>query len=410
MGKLYKYILVLFFVTYNNTYSQESRLFEYNQTKIEYLTYVNTPNKLNLNLNANIIIVNDNTDLKYFFEKDSLKHSVIEMSTDFGVYYYLKLPKENSEDSKINFLKAFISQNQSLDYFDRNRTHLYIKPDDINFSCENLKKLNEIFASLWISNNNQMSICNEYFICNIEKNEKLKVKKRNLKTTLKYEQINLDEVLKDKEKKDLNSSLKNWANNYFVNISVGNQRINNNYKTSFDKETLIDFSELNTNWSLQSGFMFTNHIGGLINFGLTYKKEEASKNFQSTYDGIVISGSGSAAGLFKMGLGLRYVPFIKNEWSIYTDLNGGFLNAKAGQGSGGVTISSGNITNTMEKVKKAEKTKYFDFTIGTNYRLGNVVYLNGNFQYTFSRFNNPIGSISGYTGYTLSLGLGFTFK
>lgn len=410
MEKLYKHIFILLFLIFGNSYGQESRLFEYNQTQVEYITYFNTLNKVTPNLNANIILVDDTTDLKESFEEDSIKNSIVEMSSDFGVYYYIKIPKENLENNYINFLKAFVFKSHSLDYFDRNKTHLYLKSNDISFSCDSLKKVNEVFATLWISDNSPMMICDNYFICDIAKNENLKVKKRNLKTTVNYNRLNLTEITKKKEKKDLKKELKEWKHNFFIALKIGNQQISNKFKTSFDQETLIDFSELNTFWSIQFGYMFTNHFGGLINFGLIYKKEESSKNFQNTYDGAIISGSGSAAGLFKTGLGFRYVPFIKNEWSIYTDAAGGFINAKAGGGSGDVTISYGNVTSTIEKVEKSEKAKYIDFSIGTNYRLGNVVYLNGNFQYSFSKFDNPIGSISGHTGLTINIGLGFTFK
>jgi hypothetical protein len=49
-------------------------------------------------------------------------------------------------------------------------------------------------------------------------------------------------------------------------------------------------------------------------------------------------------------------------------------------------------------------------SLGTNYRLGKVVFFNGSFEYTMSSFEIDIGSISGFTGYTLNFGIGFSFK
>lgn len=143
--------------------------------------------------------------------------------------------------------------------------------------------------------------------------------------------------------------------------------------------------------------MFTDRFGALIDFTLLSTKDQ-----EIDFSGGDISGSGYGAGIFKTGLGLRYIPFLKNNWSIYTDLSIGAINVRAGGGSG--SLFGGQNFN-----ESSEKSNFLAFSLGTNYRLGKVVYCNGNFEYTNSKFDNNIGSIKGFTGYSISVGLGLSF-
>jgi hypothetical protein len=50
-----------------------------------------------------------------------------------------------------------------------------------------------------------------------------------------------------------------------------------------------------------------------------------------------------------------------------------------------------------------------NLSLGANYRLGRTVFLTSNFQYSITNFENNIGSVSGFTGYSINLGVGFSF-
>jgi hypothetical protein len=147
--------------------------------------------------------------------------------------------------------------------------------------------------------------------------------------------------------------------------------------------------------------MFSNKLGGLINFILKTKK-----NRSTNFDGVNISGSGNGIGLFKFGIGTRYVPFNKKRWSIYGDVHGGILKLRAEGGTASGSLFGGVTRNITEK---SESTNYISIVAGTNYKLGKTVYLNSNIDYTVSKFDNNIGSISGFTGFSVNLGLGFSF-
>ena len=398
--------LILFISVTGIIHSQEKRIFNFNSEEVPYYLSLNFKYGLSIlpNLNAKIVIVNDQESLLSVSESIKIPEKKI-YEKDYLLYYYLKLPKLKSEKEYLNFLKAFIEENYNRDVFNRNTISIDFKQNTIPFSCESLEELNTFLAQVIVSEKSNLLKCGRSFILS---NNNLKEK---LKTSISYESIRfIGEAEKIKEDYKLLKSLSQWSNTYFVSAKVGHQEISKKQRTTFDEETLVDFSDLKTVWNIDAGYMFSEKFGGFLNFGITYKKEQKDQNISNSVNGITISGSGSGAGVIKIGLGVKYIPFVKDRWSIYTDLAGGFLSAKAGGGDGSVTISNGNVNNTISKVERTEKSKYLNLSLGANYRLGRTVFLTSNFQYSISNFENNIGSVSGFTGYTINLGVGFSFK
>ena len=397
--------LILFISVTGIIHSQEKRIFNFNSEEVPYYLSLNFKYGLSIlpNLNAKIVIVNDQESLLSVSESIKIPEKKI-YEKDYLLYYYLKLPKLKSEKEYLNFLKAFIEENYNRDVFNRNTISIDFKQNTIPFSCESLEELNTFLAQVIVSEKSNLLKCGRSFILS---NNNLKEK---LKTSISYESIRfIGEAEKIKEDYKLLKSLSQWKNTYFIAIKLGLQEISKNQRTTFDEETRVDFSDLKTVWNIDAGYMFSEKFGGFLNFGITYKKEQKDQNISNSVNGITISGSGSGAGVIKIGLGVKYIPFVKDRWSIYTDLAGGFLSAKAGGGDGSVTISNGNVNNTISKVERTEKSKYLNLSLGANYRLGRTVFLTSNFQYSISNFENNIGSVSGFTGYTINLGVGFSF-
>jgi len=398
--------LILFISVTGIIHSQEKRIFNFNSEEVPYYLSLNFKYGLSIlpNLNAKIVIVNDQESLLSVSESIKIPEKKI-YEKDYLLYYYLKLPKLKSEKEYLNFLKAFIEENYNRDVFNRNTISIDFKQNTIPFSCESLEELNTFLAQVIVSEKSNLLKCGRSFILS---NNNLKEK---LKTSISYESIRfIGEAEKIKEDYKLLKSLSQWKNTYFIAIKLGLQEISKNQRTTFDEETRVDFSDLKTVWNIDAGYMFSEKFGGFLNFGITYKKEQKDQNISNSVNGITISGSGSGAGVIKIGLGVKYIPFVKDRWSIYTDLAGGFLSAKAGGGDGSVTISNGNVNNTISKLERTEKSKYLNLSLGANYRLGRTVFLTSNFQYSISNFENNIGSVSGFTGYTINLGVGFSFK
>ena len=141
---------------------------------------------------------------------------------------------------------------------------------------------------------------------------------------------------------------------------------------------------------------------GFLNIGFLYDTEqEIDRNLS------VISVTGSGAGIVKVGLGVKYIPYTKDRWSLYSDLAIGSLKAIAGGGSGRINTSNGY--SSIRTITKTEKNKYLSFSLGANFRLARFMFLTSNIQYSISNFENNIGSVSGFTGYSINLGVGFSF-
>ena len=382
------------------TYGQEKRVINFNSKEVPYYLSVNFKYGFSIlpNLNAKIIIVHNQENLLSASESIKLPKNKLAQK-DYVLYYHLKLPKLKSEKEYLDFLKAFIRENYNRDVFNRNTISINFKQNTIPFSCESLEELNTFLAQVIVSEKSNLLKCGRSFILS---NNNLKEK---LKTSISYESIRFTgEAEKIKEDYKLLKSLSQWSNTYFVSAKVGHQEISKKQRTTFDEETLVDFSDLKTVWNIDAGYMFSQKFGGFLNVGLLVEKDQ-----DISRSGSSISVTGNGAGVVKIGLGVKYIPFTKDRWSLYTDLAGGYLRAKAGGGSGSVSISNGGLNNSINRVEKTEKSKYFNLSLGANYRLGRTVFLTSNFQYSITNFENNIGSVSGFTGYSINLGVGFSF-
>ena len=265
------------------------------------------------------------------------------------------------------------------------------------FSCESLDDLNTFIAEVLVTENSSLLNCDKSYVST------KKIRKEKLKTSMTYESIRfISEAEKLREDFKLLKSLSKWENTFFVSLELGRYKISKKQRTAFDEETLVDFYDLKTAWNIDVGNMFSQKIGGFLNVGFSFKKEE-----EINRNGSNIRVTGNGAGVIKTGLGVKYIPFIKNRWSLHADLAIGRLNATAGSGSGNVNISTGN--NSINLEKRTEKSRYLDFSLGSNYRLGSIVFLTSNLQYSIINFENNIGSVSGLSGYSINIGLGFSF-
>ena len=380
-------------------YGQEKRVFNFSSEEVPYYHSAN----FNLsgfsvlpNLNAKIIIVNNQENL--LFDSDSIKNAKNKIvKKDYLLSYYLKLPKLDSETEYLDFLRSFIEENYYQDAFNRNTISIAFEQNTIPFSCESLDDLNTFIAKVLVPENSSLLNCDKSYVST--KN----IWKEKLKTSMPYDSIIfISEAEKLREDYKLLKSLSKWENTFFVALKLGHYEISKKQRTAFDEETLVDFSNLKTAWNIDVGNMFSQKIGGFLNVGLSFKKEE-----EINRNGSNIRVTGNGAGVIKIGLGVKYIPFTKDRWSLFTDLAIGRLRATAGGGSGNINISTGN--NSISLKRKTEKSRYLNFSLGSNYRLGRIVFLTSNLQYSINNFENKIGSVSGLSGYSINIGLGFSF-
>lgn len=376
-------------------YGQEPRTFKFNNNEIVYYLFSNmSPSFMKFpNHKAKFIVVDEQNSLLEASVTNKIRDEKLARKDEI-LYYYLKLPKLKNQKQYVTFLKEFITDTYNRDFFDKNTTSIHFNNSEVPFGCNSLDELNVHLSKIVVTESNSLLDCNASFVLSADTTN-------TLKTSVRYESITIKESEQERKNHQVISQLHNWKHNFFITLTLGNHTIDSNYKTDFDEETFVDISDVNSMWTISSGYMFTNKIGGLLNFSLMTSKEQTSN-----INGISVSGSGNGVGIFKFGIGARYIAFAKKNWSIYGDFQGGWLNVRAEGGTGSGTI----FGVTRDITEKTERSNYLSFVLGANYRLGKTMYLTSNFDYTRSNFDTDIGSISGFTGYTINLGVGFSFK
>lgn len=309
MNKLFFSLIILCSLTFN-AFGQEKRTFNFKNKEVDYYLLSNMTTSFTKfpNHKAKFIIVSEEDSLieavesnKSFDEKN--------VNKDQTLYYYLKLPNLKDQTQYSKFLKEFVLDTYKRDFFDRNTTSLYLKDSVFTLSCPYLDELHLYFSKIVTEENSNMHNCGKEFVVSRD------VSNKKVTTSIRYESITIRESQQKREEYNMVSQLHNWDNHIFISLSLGHHSVDSKYRTSFDDETLVDITDVNSIWQLSSGYMFTNKLGGLVSFGLMSSKEQTSNS-----NGISISGSGNGFGVFKFGLGARYIPFAKKRWSIFTDI------------------------------------------------------------------------------------------
>lgn len=392
-----KYVLLVLSFSVVVGLAQEKRNFEYNGIEVPYYKIANVKNHRMPNHNAQIVLLNDDQ-----INIESIKSLHQKYKQAETISYFLKVPLTSSSRKTVEFLKEFIAYNYPLDFFDRNTVKL-IANEDLQLECDDLNQLNTSIAAIQVRKENQLLKCDQPFISD----EPLIFK--GLSTSKRYKETTLDERLFLKDAYDLNQSLKKWRRTFYITATYGHNSLLNGVKTNFDEETLVDFSDVNNAWSFKMGYMFNDRFGANLQIGFSIAPQTMDQEFGGVSGNLTINGTGSGAGIIKIGFGGRYLPYVKNRLSLYTDLYIGNLIATAGGGSGTVTITNNGISQTNNILEKTERTPYISPEIGLNYRFGKVLFGTGNVNYTYSNFQNDIGSVSGISGYSINFGLGLSF-
>lgn len=390
--------------------AQENKNINFNLYNIEYLSYCNTKSNKLPGYNVSIIMGDKDQNIDQIFHKDTLKNKIGTSRLDFSYFYYIPYKDYINENNFYDFLEQFIKKNHDLDFFDRNRVLLYLNNNTSLLNCNELENLNKIVAGIIVNPDSQLTNCNNPCVFKSD-SQMTVVQKRNLKTTKQYEIVTYDFVNKIQENQIFNKEINIFKNDFFVSLSMGYHNVAKKNQTEFDNETLIDFAKINTYWNLNFGYYLNNNFGLFANFGLIYSgKEKNIESVISNPDGsISINGSGQAGAIYKIGFGSRFIPLKKDRITIFTDFSINHLKAIAGGGKATRTIF-GSGSNTSDIVKKKEKTISYDLSIGTNYRVTNAIYFLGNIQFDHTTFKNPIGSVEGFGGISLNLGIGYNFN
>lgn len=323
-------------------------------------------------------------------------------------YWHQVFLNLSNEKVDVTFLEMCLEELYYHFFFDKNRVHLIVDPsivvENVNSNTNFLKSL----ASLWmvsdifsidsIIQENRYDLNRDSFTNAIRKS----------KSKNRHESITLKEMESLRDKKKLFDSFLSLKKRHFITLTNGFFQVGNQNAAPFDEETLVDLRNFNSLWNISYTYMIAERWGLGIEFGFISKKTSET-NTVNTGQGISISGSASGGAVVKMGIGAQYIAYKTRRLNIYPEIKLGRLNTTIGGGGGGATITEFGISRTQQSEMRKQATSFLDFKIGANYRLGKVVLLHGNIHTIQSNFEEDIGSISGFSGVGINLGIGFTF-
>ncbi len=293
-------------------------------------------------------------------------------------------------------------------FFDKNRIHVFLPEGLPEGDPEAARVYLDFAASLWLPADTfaAESLDSErVFTIGRGGLEDVEESRKNPEIT---DVLTLREMRKLQEERQNYRSFRSLERVQMLSLSSGYYQVYGAHAAAFDEETLVDMAEIRALWTLSYSLMKTDKWGLVGELGFMGKRDATSETAQTTF-GTTISGEGSGAGILKIGLGPRWVPYGRQRFHLYADLIGGVLNARIAGGTGNVAITGGGFSNNTRMVDKNQTSLYLDARVGATYRLGKRWMLLGNLQLTLSDFSEDMGSVSGMGGSGFNLGLGFVF-
>ncbi len=403
--------LVLFVSCSHIILAQVRRNYTYQGTPVTVLAKTNrTDNSFGFpGMNAFIIVGDSLQLLNDIYASDKLHQMPVTGMNNYACFYYMQANRLMSDTSLYKFLKAFITWCYEADYIDRNSVHLVWNTTFPVVSCSTFRSLDTIISSVYALPENISEGCDIYaasapaFIWR---------KSQETTTIIKYYIPSMMEVEEQERQRQKAAELLAYnkkKGNVFLQLTIGNYNISSLHKTSFDTNTLVDFTRHKTLWNINAGYHLSHRLFAGIDFAFIYSGRQ--KNIESidrSGNGITVKGTGYAGAMLRYGVGIGLLAYSRNRLDVLLHVHTGKLDAFAGGGEATRTLGSGGgNTNTTNIAKSSEQSLYTNVVTGINYRLGNAVYCTGNLQYCISSFPRSIGSVTGFTGWSCNLGIGF---
>jgi hypothetical protein len=400
-------LLTLLGLTCAPVFAQVRRSFQFSNTALQVFAQ---NNRLQNNfsfpaMKAFIIIDNTGNSLNEIYVGDELRKLPVNGMDDYACFYYIKADTCLNDVTLKQFLRDFVKWCYESDYIDRNEVHLVFYGQQNKISCTSLYNLNDIVAGVHILSGRE-NVCNSYGASTVNEIWKHSL---SAKTSVKYEvpgMADMEEIENKKLQKVLLQSFYNRKGDIAFQLTAGSHHIRQEYRTTFDTSTLVDFTNFKTLWNLRAAYYFSNRFYSNFDVALIYSGKQKSIDSidWNNPNGITVSGSGYAGAMLRYGIGLGFAAYNRNRLSINTGVDAGIIHTLAGGGNATRTIGGGN--KSTEIVKQKQKSKYYNIYAGLNYRSGRSFFFNGNLQYNLSSLKQPIGSISAFTGISVNFGLG----
>jgi len=308
---------------------------------------------------------------------------------------YLKVPMEKIG---LNVVSSCLEQLFYKYFHDRNRVYLSIRE---TFDLNEEKKLDinlSKFAGVWVTSDTYNSY--EGYKENIYPFESIDPYNLDLnsKSYTSYELVTIKEMEALQEFKKRNDSYLETKGKHLITLTNGFFQVSKSRAVAFDEETMVDLSNYNSLWTLSYEYMISERLGLGLTFGLIAKKDGS------------INGGMSGGAITKLGISTRFLAYKTSRFHLYPGISLGSLSATIGGGSVGFASTPvGTSLSIDQSGKLNQKSIFMEFRIGVDYRLAKNIFLTGSVQHSQSNFEDNFGSISGFSGSGINLGLGFVF-
>ena len=249
------FIVINIFLGLITVHSQEERKMVF---KGEELTYyvISDAEKLHTdqkswlpNLKVRIFVLDESPSPQNISQNELENRQINQLSMDQYLHYYLKMPNMNESRAISKFLQTFVLENFNRDFFDRNHVNLFIRGENNYFDCESLTKINEFISRIIVSEDDDLLNCVSALVSTTDQMIK------SSETSKKYEPVSLKYSQRRRKEYQNLKSLDQWKNRLYISITRGFLELLSSYEEAFDEETLVDFSNVNGFWSLDTGYM-----------------------------------------------------------------------------------------------------------------------------------------------------------
>jgi hypothetical protein len=358
-------------------------------------------------MNAFIIIGGNGLVPENIYSIDKIRTMPVSGMNDYACFYYVSADEIRHFSSFKTFLTGFIDWCYRTDYIDRNTTTVVWQgPDSHLVPCAAWDGLNTIAAGIYILDGTEDMACTRFIAPSANY---IWQKNKKSKTAIHYPVPGLADVEQTEEEEHHKRFLAGFdkkRGDVFFQVTGGRHEISKNCRTGFDTSTLVDFTRFKTLWNISTGYYITNRLFFNAELAFIYsgKKKQVDRIDWNGGSGITVTGSGYAGAMIRYGIGLGWLPYHNNRIDIITSFSLGRLNTFAAGGGGTKTVGGGS--SNMDIVKEKRQTNYCNLMAGFNYRLSSTFYFTANFQYNFSKLDQPVGSVSAFTGWSLNAGLG----
>jgi|GEM_PF-6883739 len=331
---------------------------------------------------------------------------------DYACFYYLP---NHVIAQGFQRLDTFINHIYDADFIDRNRIAIVIGPRSAMQFCATAQHSSNFDTGVYVLGEGADNPCPEYLHMAgnnlaVWRHSQASFENKPDKYSVPM-LVEMEQAVEQRKQQQRQFAASHFGKKAFAVVSVGPQHISGHQRVAFDTATLVDFTDYKAVWSFSGGYHLTDRVAVQAGFSFLYsgKQKQVDSIDWDDPDGIKITGSGKAAAMYRYGLGLRVLPIVRPAGSLFVDMIGGQQRALAGGGTA-TRIIGGGGSNTNVITKQQRSGYCLSLSGGGVFMVSPLIGLHGALSFNHAPLKSPIGSVEGFSGWSVSFGLSFYFN